>query len=301
MKSSKLYNWLRAWDRDQFDLDRATYENLQDRVPTQPQEDRTWEKQRLPRLTDRQYRLFGRLYPYMAALLSAVMILFLLLAVAELPAFGSAQSPTGRGEVMRRYVTEGVRETGAVNLVAGIILDYRAFDTLGESHVLFTALVAVLILLLQDKEEKEKHKAKRILEGDPVLFVTARVLFPLILLFGVYVILNGHLGPGGGFCGGAIAGAALILYHLAFGAERLGQALNWKTFFRLVLAALLFYSLAKGYAFFCGANGLETVFTTGTPGALFSAGLILPLNIAIGLVVACTMYGLYSVFTRGKI
>ena len=59
------------------------------------------------------------------------------------------------------------------------------------------------------------------MEGDPILRGTARVLVPVILLFGVYVILNGHLGPGGGFAGGAILGGGLILYVIAFGFEPL--------------------------------------------------------------------------------
>ena len=54
-------------------------------------------------------------------------------------------------------------------------------------------------------------------------------------------------------------------------------------------------------SFFCGANELESGISAGVPGRIFSAGLILPLNAAVGIVVACTMYGLYSVFRRGRI
>ena len=65
--------------------------------------------------------------------------------------------------------------------------------------------------------------------------------------------------------------------------------------------ALSAYSLLKCYSFFCGANGMETIFSAGTPGKVFSSGLILPLNLAVGAVVACTMYGFYSLFKRGRI
>ena len=60
-------------------------------------------------------------------------------------------------------------------------------------------------------------------------------------------------------------------------------------------------SIAKGYVFFTGANGLENHIPKGTPGAILSGGLILPLDIAVGIVVACTMYGFYSLFCRGNI
>ena len=69
----------------------------------------------------------------------------------------------------------------------------------------------------------------------------------------------------------------------------------------LTFAALGFYSFAKGYVFFTGANGCENHIPKGTPGAIFSGGLILPLDIAVGLVVAFTMYGFYSLFRRGNI
>ena len=77
--------------------------------------------------------------------------------------------------------------------------------------------------------------------------------------------------------------------------------LNLRIYRIVVACALCFYSAAKCYSFYCGANHLETIFRTGTPGAIFSAGLILPLNIAVGIVVACTMYGFYSLFQRGRI
>ena len=69
----------------------------------------------------------------------------------------------------------------------------------------------------------------------------------------------------------------------------------------LTFAALAFYSISKCYVFYTGANGLENHIPKGIPGAILSAGLILPLNIAVGLVVACTMYGFFSLFRRGKL
>ena len=50
-----------------------------------------------------------------------------------------------------------------------------------------------------------------------------------------------------------------------------------------------------------GASGLYTGIPKGVPGKILSGGTILPLNIAIGIVVGCTIYGIYSLFTRGDI
>ena len=298
-KKADLLAKLRRWDAGEFDLTDRLDEGF---TPDEPQDSAyPWDREApVERLERAQIRVWQRLYPYLAALLCAVTVVFLLYAVMDLPAFGQAGTPS-QNEVMERYVSKGVFETGAVNLVAGVILDYRAFDTLGESHVLFTAAAAVLMLLLGAAPGRSERELEGIVSSDLIVQNTARIVVPVVLLFGVYVILNGHLGPGGGFSGGAIIGAGLILYTLAFGFARLGRYLNFKTYRIIVLGSLLFYSLSKCYSFFCGANHLETIFRTGVPGRIFSAGLILPLNLAVGTVVACTMYGFYALFQRGKI
>lgn len=299
MKKQTLSERLRAYDAENFDLtDKLPLDEPVRRIrfDLRPED--------LPpaaKLERDGVRVFRALYPWMAGLLAAVMILFLLLAVLDMPAYGDPGAPANN-EVTERYLARGMEETGAVNAVAGVILDYRAFDTLGESHVLFTAAAAVLILLLTAEHvEPESRSLRDIMEKDPILRTTARVVVPVVLLFGMYIIVCGHLGPGGGFAGGAVLGGGLILCVIAFGFEPLERYLDMKTYCRVIAACLCFYSLAKCYSFYCGANGLETVFGPGTPGRILSAGLILPLNIAVGLVVACTMYGFYSVFRRGKI
>ena len=158
-----------------------------------------------------------------------------------------------------------------------------------------------ILLLSLTGNNDESEEDKKITQADPLLRSTARIVVPLVIVYGIYVIFNGHLGPGGGFAGGSVIGGGLILYALAFGFEPLDKILNLKVFRIVVLCALCFYSFAKCYSFFCGANHLETIFKTGIPGRIFSAGLIMPLNVAVGIVVACTMYGFYSIFQRGKI
>lgn len=301
MKKSKLRDALRQWDAGRFDLTGALpSEEAGAPLPEQPYD---WQLARpVARLEAGELRLFRRVYPVFATLLCTVMILFLLEAMAELPRAGSTDAPT-QNELPAYYIENGMRQTGAVNVVAGVILDYRAFDTLGESHVLYSAATAVLMLLLSvgGASFAPDPRERLITETDPLLRSTAKMIVPLLIVFGAYVMFNGHLGPGGGFSGGAIIGAGLILYSLAFGFERLERVLNFKTYRLIVVSALCFYSLAKCYSFYCGANHLESFISPGTPGRIFSAGLILPLNIAVGAVVACTMYGFYSVFKRGRI
>lgn len=142
---------------------------------------------------------------------------------------------------------------------------------------------------------------KKIIGDDEILKVIVEILFPFLMMLGIYVVLNGHLSPGGGFSGGTILGAALILYSTAFGMEGIKKFFNFKIFTRLICFSLIFYALAKGYSFIMGAANLDSGIPLGTPGNILSAGLILPLNIAVGIVVACTIYGLYALFTQGDI
>ncbi|MBQ8161358.1 MAG: hypothetical protein IJ083_11520 [Clostridia bacterium] len=253
-------------------------------------------------------RFFRRAYIVLAVLFCLALIAVLLRATATLPPFGNPDNPM-HNDVARRYIEDGMEETGAVNLVAGMILDYRAFDTLGESNVLFTAVCAVLILLRISKEHSdatamlELEADDRMYEpqDDLILQTMVRLLVPLILLFGIYVILNGHISPGGGFSGGAVMGAGLILYLNAFGFEKAERFFTFRTFQTVSVISLSFYALSKSYSFFTGANHLPSIIQTGIPGKIFSAGLIPYLNIAVGLVVCCTMYALYTLFRKGDL
>ena len=249
-----------------------------------------------------EVRIFQRFYRVFAVCFCIFLVTMLLVGVSDLPTFGSPDNPANN-EVAERYIEKGLEETGAVNIVTGMILDYRAFDTLGESHVLFIATCTVLILLrLDKKEDREKNEAddrSHEPKNDVILQTVARILFPPIIIFGIYIILAGHLGPGGGFSGGAVIGAGLILYLNAFGFAKTERFFTAKTYKVMSFAALACYSLAKSYSFYTGANHIESVIPLGTPGAILSSGLILILNICVGVVVAGTMYTFYCMFRKG--
>lgn len=246
---------------------------------------------------NKEYQFFKFAYRLLAGLFGLTLIIVLLKAVSYLPPTGNAENPNNN-EVAARYIEKGLQETGALNIVTGMILDYRAFDTLGESHVLFVATITVLILMQKNQGEKEENDRIYEPKNDSILQSISFILVPMIMIFGIYVILNGHLSPGGGFSGGAIIGAGLILYLNAFGFEKTERFFTEKTYKMVSFLALSFYCLAKSYSFFTGANGLEGGIPLGKPGAIISAGLILPLNICVGMVVACTMYAFYALFRK---
>lgn len=91
-------------------------------------------------------------------ILTLTIIGILLVGVDELPEFGKADNPTNN-YVSERYIEKGIEETGATNIVAGVILDYRAFDTFVEATVLFTSIVIILILLKEDRLKEGSDKS----------------------------------------------------------------------------------------------------------------------------------------------
>ena len=250
----------------------------------------------------RAIRCGQKAYTVLAILLCLIFSAFILLTVANLPSYGSDSAPTVN-EVAERYVEKGTEETGAVNTVAGMILDYRAFDTLGESFVLFTAMCAVTMLMNAPGKRRVRKLDYEVLDyyQDPIIRTVCKLVIPIILMFGIYILLNGHLSPGGGFSGGAIMASALIIYALVWGGERASHAIPSKALRIIVLCALGFYACSKTYSFFTGANDLHSIISPGTPGRILSAGLILPLNVAVGFVVCCTMYSFYMYFRRGEL
>ncbi len=119
-----------------------------------------------------------------------------------------------------------------------------------------------------------------------------RLTVGLILLFGIYIVLHGHLSPGGGFAGGVIIALSFVHLMLAFGKDVAvrkfpkDMASNLES-----LGALMFLSIALlgllGGSFFLNILG------KGKPFSLFSAGTIPLSNIAISLKVGV---GLFAIF-----
>ena len=107
---------------------------------------------------------FNKLYKVFAIIFCIFLFLLLAWNVSYLPPLGAADKAVNN-EVPKRYIESGIEETGAINFVTGMILDYRAFDTLGESNVLFCATITVLILLQITDKKKKKTDEDMIFEA----------------------------------------------------------------------------------------------------------------------------------------
>jgi multicomponent Na+:H+ antiporter subunit A len=162
------------------------------------------------------------------------------------------------------------------NIVNVILVDFRAFDTLGEITVLATAAIGVHGLLRLAGDSRGSPESDR--AASPIFRTAARLLMPLLLLFSVFLLLRGHNEPGGGFVGGLVAASAFALYGLAFGVERARHALLVKPLTLLgtgLLIALVsgLPAVLRGQPFLTASWALGPV-AVGTP-ALFDLGVFL--------------------------
>jgi len=162
----------------------------------------------------------------------------LIYGTLDMPYFGSADAPI-HNYLVPRYINNSMQEIGVPNIVTSILASYRAFDTLGEVVVIFTAGIGVLALLSFVRQPKNSNKAVVIDDSmhtqHLVIRIVAKMLIPFILLFALYVQFHGDFGPGGGFQAGVIFAAAIILYAMLFGLSTARKVIN-QTFIQLIAA-----------------------------------------------------------------
>ena len=217
----------------------------------------------------------GRMLVFLPA---AAGLLFLLLdALHGLPGFGHYPGPYG-------YVLNGVAvsQRHATNLVTAVNFDYRAFDTLGEEFILFTATTGIVLILRHIRGETQAETLAR--EGaSDALRGLALAFVAVLIVLGGYVVAHGALTPGGGFQGGVVLACGAFIVFLA------GEAVAMK---RIAPEKLLELADAVGAAGFAllGIGGLvfagvffENFLDLGKPGSLNSAGTMALVSISIGL------------------
>ena len=122
--------------------------------------------------------------------------------------------PTVLGNKLGAYYAQNAaKQVGAANIVSAIVVTYRGFDTLGEVTILFLAAAIISFVL---KMKKEDVVPKRdISPNSEILVYSSQVIVPVIFMVGIYIFINGHLTPGGGFQGGAVIASGVLLMVLA--------------------------------------------------------------------------------------
>jgi multicomponent Na+:H+ antiporter subunit B len=209
--------------------------------------------------------------------------------VAGLPAFGDYSHAYG---LVLVHVEPTERH--AANVVASVVFDYRGFDTLGEELILFAAVMGTA-LLLRERREQETRGVRDRIESDAVRAV-GLLAVPAVVLLAIDVVSHGYLTPGGGFQGGVVAAAGLLLVYLA------GE---WRAMRRAAPVPLVDGAEAVGAGGFvvvglamliAGGAFLENLVPLGKMGVLTSAGEIPIVNWCAGLEVSAAFVLLFMEF-----
>jgi multicomponent Na+:H+ antiporter subunit B len=202
--------------------------------------------------------------------------------------FTTSFEPTLGNELLRI----NANNTKSANAVTSVVTYFRGFDTLGEVTILFLSIFGVSLGL-----EDFKDKLNIFSYENTLLKIGVDTLFPIIILFGIYVIIHGHLSPGGGFQGGVIIASGFLLMFLAKGDDlninhkilELIESLSGAGFILIALLGLLVTDRFLG-------NFLPL----GEVGKLFSGGVIPLIYIFVGIKVSAEITALLEYFIRIK-
>ncbi|MBE9568712.1 MAG: Na(+)/H(+) antiporter subunit B [Proteobacteria bacterium] len=214
------------------------------------------------------------------------MFIFIMLALMAFIFFNLASNYTESDSLSKLgqyYVEKGPQEIGAPNLVTAVVVTYRGLDTLGEVTVLFISAAGVGLLLRRSRRKQDEQTKKSDIThkaASEIVETATELLLPMIILFGIYVFMNGHLSPGGGFQGGAIIASGTMFLLLALPESHLSRLMIAVTEslsgFSYVVVGVLGVIWAGGF--------LDNRFMElGTYGDLFSAGAIPLIYTFVGL------------------
>ena len=180
------------------------------------------------------------------------------------------------------YATQGADNLGAPNLVTAIVVTYRGLDTLGEVTVLFIATAGIGFLMGKKKKLiTPKRPASELLQNG------ASFLLPIIILFGVYIFMHGHLTPGGGFQGGVVIASGILFMML------INQDWSHNVFLFLESFSGFFYVTIGALGIVLAGGFLDNrILPLGTFGTIFSAGAIPLIYSLIGLKVGTELVGI---------
>lgn len=218
-----------------------------------------------------------------------------------------------------------MEETSVPNIVTAVLADYRGYDTMFETAVIFAAGVACFLILrtfLRNAPEERLYRhvltgvTIRIKKGgrlprsddfkridtlwtphDLIIKTISRLLIPFIQLFGLYVIAHGHHSPGGGFQGGVILGASIILLAISYDLRTALRRIREKVDAILCAAGVFIYAGTGALCLLLGLNFLDYSALASVlhvdPVTARSHGILI-VEIGVGITVMATMIWIYK-------
>lgn len=247
----------------------------------------------------------------LASIAVAITGTILLYGVSDFPTFGDPKSPANAGveggapSASLYYINESYGDTKVPNLVTSILADYRGYDTMFETVVIFAAGMAIFAILRVIGSEGSATiggpSVTTSIDGDHqriIVGMTVRLVVPLVQIFALYVVAHGHHSPGGGFQGGVMLGASFILIALA---GNLGDALSRlseNTYMALACIGIFIYAGFGALPIVFGKNFLDygilqKILLTDGPEMARSHSM-LGVEIGVALTVMSIMFAIFA-------
>lgn len=151
-------------------------------------------------------------------------------------------------------ITQNLEKTNGENVCYSVVYNFRGYDTMGESFILIAAVAGCICILRTSKKTapaKEAVETKG--ERNLITKASANILLPLACTFGGYVILHGDSSPGGGFQGGVLVSAVVLLVYLAYGRKGMAKLFNSGFLHESETAAEVIYIVIGLFNVFVGA------------------------------------------------
>lgn len=255
---------------------------------------------------------------------------FLVYTAGGFPSWADPASPAS-SHVSPHYIEKGLHQTAVPNIVTAVLADYRGFDTMFETAVVFCAGVVCFFLLriperavfrerqfrhvatgitVRIKDDRKIHDPLDEFERidtlwtphDLIVETACRILIPFVQLFGLYVIAHGHHSPGGGFQGGVILGASIILLAISHDLRTALDRMGEKAHAVLSSAGVLIYAGAGAMCMALGFNFLDygalARILPVDPVMARSHGILI-VEVGVGLAVMATIIWIYSNVSSG--
>jgi len=246
----------------------------------------------------------------------------------DFPDWGSPVSPAST-HLSPYFIENAIPDTAVPNIVTAVLADYRGYDTMFETAVIFSAGLACLLLLRvftpkTPDSRLYRHRATgvtiRIEQGgklpegsrdferidlawvpyDLIVKTGCRLMVPFIQIFALYVIAHGHHSPGGGFQGGVIYGAAVILFAVSMDLRSALEQVGEKMTTYLASSGVLLYA---GTGLLCLLLGGEYLNYSaladllGVDPVMARSHGILIVEVGVGLAVMAVMVSLYYILS----
>lgn len=253
-------------------------------------------------------------------------------AMGDFPSWADPASPA-HNHVSPRYIEKSLEQTSVPNLVTAVLADYRGYDTMFETAVIFTAgVVCFFLLRIPRKDEptvrryrhtltgmtvsvKETRQTPPVLEEferidtlwaphDLIIETACRMLVPFLQLFGLYVIAHGHYSPGGGFQGGVILAASIILLAISHDLRTAIARMSERVHAILSAVGVFIFAGTGALCLLLGLNFLDYGALASIlhvdPVTARSHGILI-VEIGVGLAVMATMIWIYNnISSKGK-